>query len=169
MATAIASPSYFNRLQFRPRSAVPHREWVPARISAMARSQPKSKPHANAVREYCRISRLLCELSTSSVRLSSSDGPVNRVQLTRGEIAERLGISLVRTKRALGLLVLSGAIRMDQQGIELLDWERLCRVAGLDPAGADSQTAEQDAVPNDTEPGNPASTATLCGDPACFV
>lgn len=112
-----------------------------------------------------RLSYLLCELGFQ-LRRRGGDCDA-RMPLTRGEIAEALGVSLCRVKRCLAMLSLSQVIESDGTGLRVVDWPRLCGVSGYDPSRLDMRS-EEEVEPAPQEP-RPAPALTVSGDPACFV
>ena len=116
---------------------------------------------AFAARTPCqRVSRLLCELGKSL-------GCEADLPLSRAVIGKALDLSLVRVKRTLGLLCLSGVLEMRGEGIRVLDWRKLCGAARLDPATLD--LANEDEIAPCTNAADEPYRTTAAGDPACFV
>ena len=115
-----------------------------------------------------RIAYLLCELAFQASRRQIDKGAV--LPLSRGDIADALGVSLCRVKRTLALLSMSAVIESDGRSIRVLDWPRLCAAAGYAPDRLEL-TAAPDAI-DSAGPGEPADEPrplTRSGDPACFV
>jgi hypothetical protein len=115
-----------------------------------------------------RVGYLLCELGQQLSRLRvdrDRDLPLSRVQ-----IAEGLGVSLCRVKRALALLSLSQVIATDGYNLRVLDWRRLCGVAGFDPGRLklNDDDFESALITSDRDP-RFGQSFTASGDPACFV
>lgn len=115
-----------------------------------------------------RIAKFVCE---AAKRLG---GPTAgwALPIDRQQLSALLGISLARTKRALALLSLSGALRAESRSIEVTDWRRVCSLANLD-AEAFGVTADDD---EDLDVLLAAESArdqfysrTAGGEPACFV
>ena len=111
-----------------------------------------------------RIALFLCELG-------KADGCRSEYPLSRPTLASLLGISLVRVKRTLALLSLSGVISSDGSTITVLDWRKLSAAAHFDVSTLNVRL-------NDEETGRIASLneddeqdhfLTACGEPACFV
>jgi hypothetical protein len=127
---------------------------------------------ANGVRrtERCRIAHLLCELRLRLARSGASVKEGEPLPISRADLSGMLGISLVRVKRALGLLSLSQVISTDGRSIAVTDWPRLCAVAGFEAARLSLAPAERSedwrfgAVQDETR-----TRFTAAGDPACFV
>jgi hypothetical protein len=136
--------------------------------TALAAAIVAERQAARAPRqERNRIAHLLCELACQTGRSASAD----RILIGRSELAAILGTSLVKVKRALGLLILSRVMRANDQSIEVLDWLRLCKVAGVDPERLGLEAAEDDelsftVIEAEEEPDH---LLTAAGEPACFV
>jgi hypothetical protein len=87
--------------------------------------------------------------------------------LSRPALAKALGVSLVRVKRTVALLCLSGVLDCDGDSIRVLDWRKLSGAARFDPGElglaeeADFEIAAEDEVRD--------QFLTASGDPACFV
>ncbi len=114
-----------------------------------------------------RIAYLLCELGFQLKRRGIDPGA--EMPLGRLEIADTLGISLCRVKRTLALLSLSQVIASDGRAMRILDWQRLCGVAGYDPSRlslSDEEQIEDTAAADDEQR---MHHFTASGDPACFV
>lgn len=113
-----------------------------------------------------RVAWLLCELAFQYGRRSGGIG--EEMPLSRGKLAEALGISLCRVKRILALLSLSRVIATDGKTIRVSDWHRLCSVAGYDGSrlSLDPEEALIERRPEEQEMPN---RITAAGDPACFV
>ena len=107
-----------------------------------------------------RIANFLCELGKAydCRRL---------LPLSRGELAGLLGISLVRVKRTLALLCLSGVIAADGDTITVLDWRKLSGAARFDAASLGLGDEEDDASCGSSD--DEAHPFTASGEPACFV
>lgn len=117
-----------------------------------------------------RICFLLAELA-SQLRGRSGDLPIE-LPVSRTELALAAGISLTRTKRILAFLDLSDTVEQNGSVIRLLDWPRLCRLAGDDSGwfGSSPSDDEEESL-IDQAPASPAQpvAVTLAGDPASFV
>ena len=118
-----------------------------------------------------RIAYLLCELGVQLTRRGidrDADMP-----LCRAEIAGALGTSLCRVKRTLALLSLSQVIATDGARVRVLDWARLCGVAGYDPDRLDLSAEDMDGeaalIRHDEPADEQLNLLTAAGDPACFV
>jgi hypothetical protein len=115
-------------------------------------------------RKSCqRIARFLCELGKAY-------GCRKDLPLSRGAIAAALKISLVRVKRTLGLLSLSGVLRSTGDTITILDWRKLGGVAHFDPSGlglADDE--DEELICSEPIDEDEVRIFTASGDPACFV
>jgi|GEM_PF-5024493 len=113
-----------------------------------------------------RLSYLLCELGFQLARRGAAR---DELPVTRLELATALGVSLCRIKRALALLTLSQVIAEDGRKLRVLDWQRLCSVAGY-AAERLGLTEQDDELPSRSGLDEmPASHVTAAGDPACFV
>ena len=131
----------------------------------------EAKGNVERRHERCRIAHLLCELTCSLLRMEAIDDKSAELPVARGELAGLLGISLVRVKRALALLALSQVVRTDGQTIRVIDWQRLCSVAGFDPArlGIDASADDEMLTIVGDDEQSSANFVTASGDPACFV
>jgi len=119
----------------------------------------------------CRVSYFLCELA-NQLRQRGSFDFAGEMPLSRYDISDQLDISLCKVKRVLALLSLSGVLRTDGRTLEVLDWQRLCSVAHVDPARLELSYIDDDdeddlitAIPVEEIP----SSVTAAGEPACFV
>ncbi len=113
-----------------------------------------------------RLAWLLCELGYQlSCRSVDKD---QDLAIPRLELADALGTSLCRVKRALALFTLSGVIRADARTVCILDWRRLSAVAGYDKRRLGLTVEELDEAPL-TIVSPSANLLTAAGDPACFV
>jgi hypothetical protein len=73
-------------------------------------------------------------------------------------------------KRTFALFSLSQVIATDERHIQVLDWQRLCSVAGFDRSRLELRDEDFEGVlitSNDDRP--QADNLTASGDPACFV
>lgn len=120
----------------------------------------------------CRVSYFLCEAANQLNQRGLFDftGPL---PLSRYEISDHLDISLCKVKRVLALLSLSGVLATDGRAIQVLDWQRLCAVAQVDPARLSFSlpAEEEDGLilsPNIIAD-EQVSPVTASGEPACFV
>lgn len=115
-----------------------------------------------------RIAYLLCELGYQMARRRlNRDG---EIPITRTEIANALGISLCRVKRTLALLSLSQVVSSEGRGIRVLDWRRLCGVAGYDLSRLELRDEDYEgALIVRGEEISASRTLTASGEPACFV
>jgi CRP-like cAMP-binding protein len=111
-----------------------------------------------------RIARLLCELGKAY-------GCRSELPVSRAALASALGISLVRVKRSLALLCLSGVVACDGQRIAVLDWRKLSRAGRFDPAELDlaAEEDDEDVVALRRSEQDEVRFLTASGDPACFV
>ncbi len=115
-----------------------------------------------------RVAYLLCEFGYQLARRNAErddDLPLSRVK-----IAEALGVSLCRVKRSLALLSLSQVIATYGQSIRVLDWRRLCAVAGYDLSrfGLKDEDYEAALITGEKDR-RLQNSLTASGDPACFV
>jgi hypothetical protein len=115
-----------------------------------------------------RLAYLLCELGYQlGRRRLDRDG---EMALSRIELADALGISLCRVKRTLALLSLSQVIATDGRYLRVLDWRRLCGVAGFDRARLELKEEDYEGaliIRGDNQ--RLTNDLTAAGDPACFV
>ena len=115
-----------------------------------------------------RVAYLLCELGYQLARRRvDRDG---ELPLSRVQIADALGVSLCRVKRTFALLSLSEVIATDGQNIQVLDWGRLCAVAGFDRSRLELKDEDyEDVLIISSEEHICSYDLTASGDPACFV
>jgi hypothetical protein len=113
-----------------------------------------------------RIAYVLCELGYQLARRGLD--ACGELPLSRTDIARSLGVSLSRVKRALALFELSQVVEGDGQRIRILDWHRLCGVAGYDPRRLEL-ASEEDEGPAPARDNGPSPQLTAAGDQACFV
>lgn len=111
-----------------------------------------------------RIALFLCELG-------KAHGCRSVFPLSRSTLASLLGISLVRVKRTLALLSLSGVISSDGSTISVLDWRKLSAAAQFDLSTLNVTLDEDEAAPTPSsdEDDEQDHFLTACGEPACFV
>ena len=116
-----------------------------------------------------KVTFLLAELASQYARRTGDRSgwiPVDRAQLAR---AAR--INLTKVKRVLGFLLLAGVIDVGKDGVRILDWARLCKLASYERCWAPVQESESDDADTPTIPEaaivSPALTTT--GEPASFV
>jgi len=116
------------------------------------------------LRKPCqRIALFLCELGKAY-------GCRGELPLSRASIAGALGISLVKVKRSLALLFLSGVLSCDDETITILDWRKLSGVARFDASALDLASAdEEEELPGRSSLEDEPHFLTASGDPACFV
>ncbi len=136
---------------------------VKAAIIAEARATRTRAP------ERCRIATFLCELAAQLERMRPGYDRSAPMAVSRGDLAGMLGISLVRVKRVMGLLTLSGVAATDGKSVRVLDWRRLCGIARFDSKRFGMDPAEPAEVRADEEEETNATALTAAGDPACFV
>jgi hypothetical protein len=136
-------------------------EWdFNAALASAVASERADPDRANTRR---RLAFLLCELGYQHGRRAGRLDA--EMPLSRGELARALGVSLCRVKRVLALLSLSQVIRTDGERLRVIDWPRLCGVAGYECARLGIDPADD----GDREPELPCATVTAAGDQACFV
>jgi hypothetical protein len=130
-----------------------------AALRAAVAAEKRASPGRNAQQ---RIALFICELGKAY-------GCNKELPLSRAALASALDISLVRVKRTLALLSLSGVLTCDGNCIHVLDWRKLSGAARFDPANLNlAEMDEDDVLPcADREAETPSLTAS--GDPACFV
>lgn len=116
-----------------------------------------------------KVTFLLAELASQYAR-RTGDGsgwiPVDRAQLAR---AAR--IDLTKMKRVLGFLLLACVIEAGKDGVRILDWPRLCKLAGYDRCWAPVQESKSDDsdTPSLREAAVVGPALTPTGEPASFV
>lgn len=114
-------------------------------------------------RKSCqRIAYFLCELG--KVYGCRSDLP-----LSRAAIVSALGISLVRVKRTLGLLSLSGVLTSRADSLTILDWRKLGGVARFDRSSLDLAEDDEEDLICSAPAALEGNFTTASGEPACFV
>jgi hypothetical protein len=157
MATQLAQTHAFSPPAFLVRDPVRRHGSFAAALEAAVRAERMA-----GLQTACqRVARLLCELGKSL-------GCESRLPVARAALASALGIGLVRIKRTLGLLSLSGVIEVNADSIEVLDWRKLCGAAHVDPAAL-NLSANEDEWPSLVEISDDRHRLTASGDPACFV
>ena len=115
-----------------------------------------------------KITFLLAELASQYARKAGDRSgwiPVDRAQLARAA-----PMNITKVKRVLGYLLLAGVVELSKDGVRILDWTRLCKLAGYDRAWGPAQERESDNSQQPIIPSAfvaPALTAT--GEPASFV
>jgi CRP-like cAMP-binding protein len=115
-----------------------------------------------------RLAYLLCELGYQLDRRGADKN--QELPIPRAELASALGTSLCKVKRTLALYLLSGVLSADARTIRVLDWRRLCSVAGYYPARLGLSADDwDDGLSDGLAEEAPASRMTAAGDPACFV
>ena len=113
-----------------------------------------------------RLCSVLVELG------SRSGDPQRELCIDRSALADAAEVTLTRAKRILAFLDLSGIIEQRCDGIRVIDWRRLCRLAQHDCAGLGSAASDdEDHAFEDQHPRPDLQpvTVTLAGDPASFV
>ena len=110
-----------------------------------------------------RIALFLCELGKAY-------GCRSEFPLSRSSLASVLGLSLVRVKRTLALLSLSGVISTDGSTITVLDWRKLSSAAQFDVSALNvSLDDDENESVSSAEIDGQDHLLTACGEPACFV
>ena len=137
--------------------------------SALSAATAAERAHDGSKRNTrARIAYLLCELGYQlTLRGLDQD---QEMPLSRAAIAEALGVSLCRVKRTMALLCLSQVALCDGASVQIVDWRRLCSVAGYDPDRlrlAEELDGEPLRILSQDE--EPLQLLTASGDPACFV
>ena len=103
---------------------------------------------------------MLCEhfVRLSAVGLAELGKPI-QLNVTQGEIADALGLSLVHVNKTLKLLKDNQLIGRNANALEILDWEGLNKEAGFDPAYLHFKNAN--AWKNKVPPGQGADKRTI--------
>lgn len=142
----------------------PVRSSAPFLLDSTVRSDAsvaRSKPHQAIARWICAEAR----------KAMAADEMV----FDRAQIAGALGYRLVRVKRSLALLSLSGVLECKGDKVVVHDWVRLCGVARIEPAELGIRPVEQVeaeallVLPMDEEDPAPEPVTTAAGEPACFI
>jgi hypothetical protein len=144
---------------------------VDADFAAAVRAAAVAEDASHDVRRNtrCRVSYFLCELA-NQLRQRREFDFADELPLSRYDIAAELDISLCKVKRVLALLSLSGVLSTDGRSLQVLDWQRLCAVAHVDPARLSLSFADDDDdLIVATEIEEPVATVTAGGEQACFV
>jgi hypothetical protein len=116
-----------------------------------------------------RVAWLLCEFGFQLMRGGINlDGPF---ALARADIADALGLSLCRVKRALAMLSLSRVVETDGRTMRILDWRRLCSIACYEARRLDLRGDDDDFGDDFAPAGEEMQPQhlTAAGDQACFV
>ena len=116
-----------------------------------------------------KVTFLLAELASQYARRTGSSSawiPVDRSQLARAA-----QMDLTKVKRVLGFLLLAQVIELGANGVRIVDWPRLCKMARYDRGWAPvRQNESEDVVPSATpEAATIAPAVTATGEPASFV
>lgn len=118
-----------------------------------------------------RVAFALCELGYQLTRRGVDLGaelPIGRV-----DIARALDISLCRVKRTFALLSLSEIMQSDGQRLRIVDWNRLCGMAGYDPRRLELAQQDEDSeallIDDHRVEEDEPFRKTAAGDQACFV
>ena len=114
-----------------------------------------------------RIAYLLCEFGYQLARRRID--PDAAFALTRGDIADALGVSLCKVKRTLALLSLSEVIECGSATMSVRDWPRLCSVAAYEASRLELEDEEDEPDFACTAEEEQPQLVTRAGDPACFV
>ncbi len=103
------------------------------------RAEAGRTANANSRRRICQF---LCHLG-GEMEVAAT-GPAD-FPIGRADLAAALGISLMRVKRAFGLLALSGVATADDTSIRVTDWRRLCSAAHFDATtlGLEEELADE--------------------------
>lgn len=142
----------------------PRQEAVRPSIAAAIKSAAAAeRACAGARNPRQRIALFLCELGKAV-------GCRSELPLSRASLASTLGISLVRVKRTLALLSLSGVISTDGSTITVLDWRKLSSAAQFDVSTLNvSLDDDENGSVSSEELDRQDHLLTACGEPACFV
>lgn len=132
-------------------------------------SQVRSDAPVARLKPHQAIARWICAEARKSVAADAT------LVFDRVQIAEALGFRLVRVKRSLALLSLSGVLQCRADKVVVLDWVRLCAVARIEPAELGIRPVEQVEAEallvmriEDEDPAM-VPVKTVAGEPACFV
>ena len=143
----------------------PRQETVSPSFAAALKAAAAAERARGGVRNpRQRIALFLCELGKAY-------GCCSEFPLSRTSLAGALGISLVRVKRTLALLSLSGVVSTDGSTITVLDWHKLSGAAHFDLSALNVSPDDEETrliVSSDKED-EPDNFLTACGEPACFV
>ena len=138
--------------------------------SALAAAAAAERAHDGERRNSrARIAWLLCELGYQLTRRGLDRD--QELPLSRIAIADSIGVSLCRVKRTLALLSLSQVAHCSGASLRIVDWRRLCSMAGYETRRLGLRTEDLEGEPlqiraADDEPSN---LVTASGEPACFV
>lgn len=169
MATVLATPDDApNRFPFLLSPASPA-SFDSDFMSALKVAVVKERAADGRRTDRCRIAGLLCELALELGRIRKSYDGDCELPLSRADFADMLGISLVRTKRAFGLLLLTRVLEVREESVRVLDWPRLCAVARFEPARLGCAPDDENLVAELVDDETPQKLVTAAGDPACFV
>ena len=80
-----------------------------------------------------RIAHLLCEMAIRMLRAGLGDGLSYALPLSQEQIGDIVGLTSVHVNRTLQALRAEGLFSLKGQMVEILDWDRLARVAGFTP------------------------------------
>jgi hypothetical protein len=154
---------------FKPSAPVPfllgqsRQETIrPSFAAAVTAAAAAERAHGGAGNPRQRIALFLCELGKAV-------GCRSEFPLSRASLASTLGISLVRVKRTLALLSLSGVISTDGSTITVLDWRKLSGAAHFDLSALNVSLDDDENVPSPDGLETQDHLLTACGEPACFV
>jgi hypothetical protein len=165
MATRVEMPSLSPSLAILPflfmSSRNDDRDWQLNTALQAARAAEEALDEPRNCRK--RVAWLLCETGAQYARWTGECS--DHVPLSRQEIAAALGVSVCRVKRVMALLSLSGVVASEPRGLSILDWRRLCAIAGYDPGRLGFEVSEElTAAPDEEAP----MLVTAAGDPAYF-
>ena len=162
MATQFAHPLFSFRPAAPPFAASRETAVDPVFAAALRKAVAAERVAGQVRNPRQRIALLLCELGKALG--CSGDFP-----LSRAALAAALGISLVRVKRTLALLCLSGVLSCEDDRIEVLDWRKLSGAARVDPAELGMDTDEEEERPLFFRHEASTHVLTASGEPACFT
>jgi len=81
-----------------------------------------------------RTAHLFCELFKRLEAVGKTEGMGFRFPLTQSELSDTLGLSLVHMNRVIQALRAQRLVTWEGRVLTILDWDRLCGLAGFDPA-----------------------------------
>ncbi len=145
--------------------AQPRQEAVGPSLAAALKSAAAAERARGGTRNpRQRIALFLCELG-------KAHGCRSEFPLSRASLASALGISLVRVKRTLALLSLSGVVSTDGSTIAVLDWRKLSGAAHFDVSALNVSLDDDETglIVSSGQDDEQDHFLTACGEPACFV
>lgn len=160
-----------------PRAAVPFMLYSPpvapvVKAAIAAAAVVEGASHDTHRNTRCRVSYFLCE-AANQLNQQGAFGFTGPLPLSRYDVSDHLDISLCKVKRVLALLSLSGVLTTDDGAIRVLDWQRLCAVAQVDPARLSLTVGQEEedelVIATGIIAEEQVSPVTAGGEPACFV